>query len=357
MSKRAILIPIYEPDESSLVFLSKFKPEDFDSFLVIDDGSGERFAHIFKAIGETTPFQVIGYPENKGKGYALKYGFKLLLEKDPDLTTIITADGDGQHAYEDILRVRECAAENEDAIIMGNRAFEKKKVPLASQIGHAFASLSFRTVSKQKIPDVQTGLRAIPAPLFQLALDTPGNRYDYEHDFLLEAAKTSRIVVIDIKAIYIDNNRGSHFHPVTDTIIIYKYVLLAFFAFLSSWAFDLGLFYVFSTLVFYQNLEAQVFLSSLLSRIASGSFHFLILFLFVFDERFGHGGKILKFGISFLIGLVLSSTLIYAFAHTQIPLTLAKFIVDAAILVLNLVGTRIIVYALNRSGKRRKSDK
>ncbi len=345
MSKHALLIPIYEPDGSSLVFLRTFKQGDFDRFLVIDDGSGERFKAIFDEIAATTVFEVIGYPVNKGKGFALKHGFARLLEKDPDLDYVITADGDGQHAYEDILRVKESAIEHPGCVIMGNRVFDKKSVPIASKIGHFLASISFKGVSRQKIDDVQTGLRGIPSALFPLALETPGNRYDYEHDFLLEASKVADIVSVDIKAIYIDNNRGSHFHPIRDTLIIHKHVLLYILASVGSWGIDLGLFYLFSTYVFTGNAEQQVFISTLLARIISGFGNFLLLFFFVFDRRRGFAQKLGKYATLFVINLCLSGGLTYAFKFLPAALTFIKFVVDAVISIVNYFINRIWVFA------------
>ena len=349
MSKRAILIPIYEPDASSLPFLRHFKKEDFDAFLVIDDGSGEAYASIFKAIAEETPFEVVSYSENKGKGYALKHGFRILLEKHPDLATIVTADGDGQHTYADILHVRDVSSEHEDAIIMGNRLFDEKTVPIASKIGHLFANISFRGVSKQKIRDVQTGLRAIPSSLFPLALQTPGNRYDYEHDFLLDAAKTTRIIPIDIEAIYIDNNRASHFRPVRDTLIIYKRILGYVIGFLITWGIDLSLFYLLSTFVFTANLEQQVLVSALLSRYVSGLLAFPVLVFFVFDRRVRLARKLIRTGIFLTISWITSGLLTYAFVFTGGPLTLIKCIVDASIFVVGgIVGYFSMVVARNK---------
>lgn len=337
MSKRAILIPIYEPDATSLPFLRHFKKEDFDAFLVIDDGSGEAYASIFQSIAEETPFEVVSYPENKGKGFALKHGFKILLKKHPDLDAIVTADGDGQHAYADILHVRDVADENPGIIVMGNRLFDENNVPIASKIGHLFANISFRGVSKQKIRDVQTGLRAIPSSLFTLALQTPGNRYDYEHDFLLDAAKTTRILPIDIEAIYIDNNRASHFRPVRDTLIIYKRILGYSIAFLLTWGTDLAIFYLLSTFVLTANLEQQVIVSALLSRYASGLLAFPVLIFFVFDRRIRLARKLIWTGAFLTASWIACGLLTYAFTFTGGALTLIKFIVDACIFFIGIV--------------------
>ena len=102
---KALLIPIYEPTDRVVPFLKQFQKEDFDAFLVVNDGSGERYDAIFKQIEEETIFPVIGYDVNYGKGYALKHGMRHLIKQHPDLDYIVTADGDGQHLRQDILKV------------------------------------------------------------------------------------------------------------------------------------------------------------------------------------------------------------------------------------------------------------
>ncbi len=352
MTKVALLIPVYEPEEGALDFLCQFKEGDFDDFVLVNDGSGPAFEAIFDRIRNETVFHVIDYPENHGKGYALRFGIEELLRRNEQLATIITADGDGQHAYKDILRVKETALANPNDIVLGNRAFDPKTVPLASKIGHALAKISFKTSSRQKIDDVQTGLRAIPESLFELALQTPGNRYDYESDFLLEAAKEVKIIPIDIEAIYIDHNRNSHFRPFIDTIVIYKKVILYILASLASWGIDLGLFYLFSTYVFTSNSEMQVYASTIVARIISGFFNFVMLF-FVFDRARGFGRKFWKYMILFFVNLGLSSTLTYLFKFLPAALTFIKFVVDAIISIANYFVNKIWVFAR----KRRKSPK
>lgn len=115
----ALLIPIYEPTDRVLPFLKQFLEGEFDAFLVVDDGSGEKYADIFESIRKETVFTVLSYEGNKGKGYALKTGMKELISKYPNLDTIVTADGDGQHLHEDILKVAEKAKENPFALVLG----------------------------------------------------------------------------------------------------------------------------------------------------------------------------------------------------------------------------------------------
>ncbi|MCR4562590.1 MAG: bifunctional glycosyltransferase family 2/GtrA family protein [Bacilli bacterium] len=351
MRKTALLIPIYEPEELCLGFLSLFKKEDFDYFLIVDDGSGEKYQEAFKSFEEKTVFKVIGYPVNKGKGHALKHGIQYLRDLDPEISLIVTADGDGQHAYEDILRVKETGFNNPGSLVLGSRLFDKKRMPLTSRVGNWYSSVKFRLLTKKKVRDTQTGLRAISSELFPLALSTPGNRYDYEEEFLTEAVRDYPLIQVDIEAIYLNENKSSHFRPVIDSILINKRIFLYVLASVLSWGVDLGLFYLFSNHIFVNNAETQVYVSTILARVASGAVNFFLLFFFVFDKRENMAMKLLKYFSLFLVNMGLSSTLTYLFRSMPANLTFVKLIVDTAIAIANYFINRLWVFSRKKSKK------
>ena len=104
MKSAVILIPSYEPDDLLLNTIKELKEADFP-ILVVNDGSGKEFDRIFDQIKEQVAY--FSYETNKGKGFAMKYGYKKILEVYPDAKFVITADGDGQHTTKDIIRVYE----------------------------------------------------------------------------------------------------------------------------------------------------------------------------------------------------------------------------------------------------------
>jgi len=54
-------------------------------------------------------------------------------------------------------------------------------------------------------------------------VNVPGERYEYEINVLLSAARVKMpIHEVTIKTIYINENESSHFNPVKDSIKIYK---------------------------------------------------------------------------------------------------------------------------------------
>lgn len=213
--KIALLIPIYEPSELVLPFLQTFKEGDFADFLVVDDGSGEKYRSIFQEIAKTTVFRVLSYENNQGKGFAMKFGLRFLMKEGNDLDGIVTGDGDGQHCYEDILRMRDALMESPEALTVGVR--DISVMPPKSRSGNVWTARFFHFFSGKRIDETQTGLRGIPSCLFPLFLGVKGTRYEFEMNFLLAAAKIRPLEQLPIQTIYIDNNAGSHFRPFMDS--------------------------------------------------------------------------------------------------------------------------------------------
>ena len=241
--KKALIIPIYQPTELVLPFLSKFKKGDFDYFVVVDDGSGAEFEERFASIHELGLFTLLRLKKNKGKGKAMKSALSYLMKKDPDLGGIVTADGDGQHAYEDILKVRDALETNQEKLVLGTRS--RKDMPPASQNGSWWSSFYFKMMSWLALEDTQTGLRGIPKRYFSTFLASPGSRYEFEMGFLAGIAREERIVTVPIQTIYLNDNSSTHFRKVIDSIRIARFpsayifsgVLLCFLDCLFYWLF------------------------------------------------------------------------------------------------------------------------
>ena len=230
----ALLIPSYEPRQRVVEFLSQFKQGEFDYFLVVDDGSGKDYDDVFSAIAEKTVFQVDRYEINRGKGHALKHGMKLLLDAHPDIDSIVTADSDGQHLHDDILKVKEACLAHPESLVLGSRNFEN--APEKSRSGNKWSSRYFLMMTGTYIIDTQTGLRGIPKCLIPLSLSTHGDRFEYEMNFLLDAARVAKLEQVEITTVYENGkNEGTHFRPFKDSMRIasgligYVVALLAFF--------------------------------------------------------------------------------------------------------------------------------
>ena len=272
-----ILIPALDPPEIFLSYIDELIQVGFKDILVVDDGSHQK--KIFEKIGSLPQVTVLTYPENYGKGRALRTG--LAYYKDhysyDEYCGVITADSDRQHLVDDVLKISKSLAKREDKMILGVRDFDQSNVPSKSRIGNKLTSLGFRVLIGLSVSDTQTGLRGIPNPLIDLSLSIPGDRFQYETAVLIETGKVSGFEEIKIQTVYYDENKGTHFNPVKDSIQIFNLLLGTFFRYifvsLSSFVVDILLFALGTKLLF-PALSVRIPLSTAFARIISGAYNY-----------------------------------------------------------------------------------
>ena len=218
MTDTIVLIPAYKPDHKLIETLQKLDEKQF-GLLVVDDGSGSTYDEIF--IEASRYARVIRYAVNRGKGGALKQGFCCIRKCFPHASYVITADADGQHKPEDIQKVSQ-ALHEKGGFVIGAREFVGD-VPLRSRFGNTLTRGVYHLVSGVKVSDTQTGLRGFDRSLLDWLLAIPGNRYEYEMNVLMTAARDQiELFEVTIQTIYEGNNESSHFRPIQDSVKIYK---------------------------------------------------------------------------------------------------------------------------------------
>jgi putative flippase GtrA len=192
--------------------------------LVVNDGSGPEFEQYFSGLDPRV--RVIGYPENRGKGHAIKYALNYIVRQEWGGGCVLTADADGQHKLEDILRVLAEAEANPGVLVLGSRTFDTQ-VPWRSRIGNSVTRGVFRWASGQRIGDTQTGLRAFGLGELLFMASVGGGRYEYEMNVLLEWIRNHKPVrEVPIETVYLDaKNSCSHFHALKDSARIYGQIL------------------------------------------------------------------------------------------------------------------------------------
>lgn len=229
-----ILIPAFEPSARLPELVAELRAADGAlRVVVVDDGSGARFASRF-AETAAAGAEVLRHPVNRGKGAALKTGFRHVVGRHPD-ETVVTADADGQHLVDDILRVgdasrRRSATGDTRTVVLGCRAFDGA-VPWRSRLGNDGSRVLFRIASGWSLSDTQTGLRAMPCGMLDWLLEVPGERFEYEQRALLRLRGAGfRAHEVPIRTIYLEENAASHFRPLADSVR----VLLPVLAFAAS---------------------------------------------------------------------------------------------------------------------------
>lgn len=188
------------------------------SIVVVDDGSGSEYDAVFDAAKEYA--DVHRYTPNRGKGEALKYGMRVIKKQFPAPYIVVTADADGQHRVEDVVKVSDAAVDHPESLILGRRELDSS-TPIKSRIGNGITRVLYRMTTGRSIYETQTGLRAFSDRLLPRFVKLPGHRYEFEIDMILDASDLD-IIEVGIKTVYFDNNAATHFRPFADTVSLDK---------------------------------------------------------------------------------------------------------------------------------------
>src|SRR5580704_90639 len=130
-----VLIPAYQPGDSLIEVVRELTKSTVSAIVVVDDGSGPAFRGTFDQVGCLPRVTILRHAHNQGKGAGLKTGMKDILRRYPHAPGVVTADADGQHHPEDILKVCHQLGESPQSLIMGVRGFEGH-VPFRSKFGN-----------------------------------------------------------------------------------------------------------------------------------------------------------------------------------------------------------------------------
>jgi glycosyltransferase involved in cell wall biosynthesis len=264
-----VIIPAYMPSPDLVPLVRTLGELGVPNIVVIDDGSGVACQQTFESLATLPRVTVLHHAANLGKGAALKTGFNYAAFRFPTDIGFVTADADGQHLPEDILRVAGELRRHPESLVMGARQFAAD-VPFRSRVGNIATRRLLRLVGGLKLTDTQTGLRGVPASLVPALLHLQTSGYDFELDMLLLARQRgTKIREIPIRTVYLDGNASSHFNPLLDSARIYavlfRFTLAAFSAVLIDCA-------TFALLLW--QLPQQLFAAQCLARVVSLGFNY-----------------------------------------------------------------------------------
>ena len=333
--KQFVLIPAFQPEETLLSLVLQLRLCGL-RLIIIDDGSGDQYAHIFRACSAHAT--VLTHPENRGKGAALKTGLGYLREHAAPPYAVATADADGQHAPNDILRVLEAACDAPDTLILGSRSLHGQ-VPLRSRLGNAITRAVFHLSTGARVYDTQTGLRAFTDQSIDRMLQVPGERYEYEMNVLLQWAKERRqITELEIETIYLNGNRSSHFRAVRDSYRIYKEILLFSGASFISFLVDYGLFCLLRL------LGGALAFSNITARFVSAILNYNLNHKAVFHSQKSGTQSALRYVVLASFILAANTLILKGLAAIGLPAMAAKLLTEALLFTLSWLVQRRWVF-------------
>jgi glycosyltransferase involved in cell wall biosynthesis len=206
-----VLIPTYNNAAVLPVVLEKVL-QYTSRVIVVNDGSTDNTKDILNRFPQVYS---VSYQTNKGKGYALRTGFKEAEKLGYD--NAITIDSDGQHYPEDLARFLEQLDETPSALIIGARNMNQKNVPGKSSFGNKFSNFWYWVNTGIRLSDTQSGYRLYPVN--KLATKKYfTTKYEFEIEVIVRAAWSGINVISIPVAVYYPKpeERISHFRPFKD---------------------------------------------------------------------------------------------------------------------------------------------
>lgn len=207
-----VVIPTYNNVGTIQDVLERTKKQCLDVIVVCDgctDGTTEKVLQV-------SDITVVSYPTNKGKGYALKQGFRKALEMG--FAYAITLDSDGQHFPEDIPLLLESNIQHPGDLLVGQRKdLDKVERSSGSKFANAFSNFWFCVQTGCWLNDTQTGYRLYPLKKLH-GLQFLTSRYEAELELMVFAFWHG----VSIKSVPVNvfypprEERVSHFRPNID---------------------------------------------------------------------------------------------------------------------------------------------
>ena len=350
----AIIITVYYETVNTLKLCRRLCELGADNIVIVNDGAklSEQYSAEIISMG----CHVINLAKNEGKGASLKAGIRYAHKKIYNIKGFITVDSDGQHCAEDVIKVAHAMDLRPDTLVLGKRDMKKASTPFRIRLGNKISSAYFKVITGVSCKDTQTGLRGIPNSLYELAISTKGNRFDYDMNFLTKCAdKKIPIYNISITADYSENKR-SDYKIIRDSYLIYATPLRFATASIGCALIDLILF----TLITYilpTSLALNVLIATVLARIVSGGINFLINRRVIFKDNGNLKRQVKRFIILFTGIMCTSSAIVALLSFIPMPVTITKAIVDILLWTVNYTLQRKWVFNSKKQTLPYRGDK
>lgn len=350
---RYVIIPVYQPSDQLVRLVYDMTGVGYE-VLIVDDGSDPGYSDVWNALNNRAT--IIHHGVNRGKGAAIKTAFQYLLDYVPDAGLIVTMDADGQHLPKDMERVIETAAAHPSSLVLGVRQFDKS-VPARSRYGNRITRAVFSAVSKAKVSDTQTGLRAFDRSLLDFMLEIPGERYEYEMNMLLYCGKRGiPILEVPIQTVYLDEqNTSSHFNAVKDSLRIYIEIIKFASSSLISFAIDYAAFLLLISLT--TAIPYHLIISNVAARIVSASVNYTLNKHMVFHGKKSASHTLPQYAL-LAIGILCANSMILSFFDGILgpPAHFAKLLTELILFIISFTVQSLVIFKPDDSASCEKED-
>lgn len=208
--KIVVLIPAYKAAETLPELVERIcKFVNKRDILIVEDGSPDNTYEAAKSTGAV----VLRHDVNRGKGEALKTGFKYALVNDYE--GVISIDADLQHDPDAIPEFIRVAEEEHADVIVGTRRRTLANMPFERFMTNELTSLIISCFSGRFVRDSQSGYRYTSSKALRI-VRLRSSRYDTESEFLFKSGMAGfKVWEVAIPTIYTGSE--SYINPFVDT--------------------------------------------------------------------------------------------------------------------------------------------
>jgi glycosyltransferase involved in cell wall biosynthesis len=172
--------------------------------LVVDDGSTDDTTVAAETAGAT----VVVQRPNRGKGAALRAGFRWALERG--FGAVVTLDADGQHDPSEIPAFLDARDRTAADLIIGRRDFGR--MPPVRRLANRIGGLAMSWAAGRDIPDNQSGYRLLSRRLMEAVADSDEPGFEFEIEMIATCIRAGfRLEWVPIRTIYA--GEPSHIRP------------------------------------------------------------------------------------------------------------------------------------------------
>jgi len=210
----AAVIPCFN-EGATIALLVAAMRRYLPSVMVVDDGSTDDTPALARDAGA----MVVSHRQNLGKGAALQTGLSQALKRG--FEWVVTLDGDGQHAPEDLPVFLDCAEQTGSRLVIGNRMHNARAIPWLRRRVNWWMSRQLSRLASRRLPDTQCGFRLIHLETWSALLLTT-EHFEVESEMLLAfLAAGCQVEFVPIQVIR--SRRRSRIHPVVDSVRWWKW--------------------------------------------------------------------------------------------------------------------------------------
>ena len=186
--KLSVIVPVFNERNTIGEILRRMRavvlPDGLDlEIIVVDDGSRDGTAEVLAQLGDST-VRVIRQPENRGKGAAVREGFR---QAAGDL--LLIQDADLEYDPEDWPRLLNPVLRGKALVVYGSRfTGERRNMLFVHWIGNRFLSLVTNVLYNTTLSDMETCYKLFDRRVVN-AMQLRANRFDIEPEMTAKVLK------------------------------------------------------------------------------------------------------------------------------------------------------------------------